>query len=71
MDFATRNPEAIPLEKTDAATVAEALCHVFATGGPVRPRDQFYLKIDGAGGRAATNHPTEDISLPPPNERDD
>ncbi len=33
MDFATRYPEAIPLRKTDAATVAEALCHIFTRLG--------------------------------------
>ena len=33
MDFATRYPEAIPLKKTDTATVAEALCHVFTRLG--------------------------------------
>ena len=29
MDFATCYPEAIPLKKIDARTVAEALCQVF------------------------------------------
>lgn len=33
MDYATRYPEAIPLRRTDAATVAEALCQVFARLG--------------------------------------
>ncbi len=33
MDFATRYPEAIPLRRTDAATVAEALCGVFTRLG--------------------------------------
>lgn len=33
MDYATRYPEAIPLRRTDAATVAEALCQVFARFG--------------------------------------
>ncbi len=33
MDFATRYPEAIPLRKIDATTVAEALCEVFTRLG--------------------------------------
>ena len=33
MDFATRYPEAIPLRRIDAATVAEALCGVFTRLG--------------------------------------
>ena len=33
MDFATRYPEAIPLRKIDAATVAEALCQIFTRLG--------------------------------------
>ena len=33
VDFATRYPEAIPLRKTAASTVAEALCQVFARLG--------------------------------------
>ena len=33
MDFATRYPEAIPLRRTDATTVAEALCETFARLG--------------------------------------
>lgn len=33
MDFATRYPEAIPLRKIDASTVAEALCEVFTRLG--------------------------------------
>jgi transposase InsO family protein len=33
MDFATRYPEAIPLRRIDATTVAEALCEVFARLG--------------------------------------
>ena len=33
MDFATRYPEAIPLKKTDAATVCDALCEVFTRLG--------------------------------------
>ena len=33
MDFATRYPEAIPLRRIDAATVAEALCDVFTRLG--------------------------------------
>ena len=33
MDFATRYPEAIPLKKVDAPTVAEALCQIFSRMG--------------------------------------
>jgi len=33
MDFATRYPEAIPLQRIDARTVAEALCQVFSRLG--------------------------------------
>ena len=33
MDFATRYPEAIPLRKIDAATVAQALCQIFTRLG--------------------------------------
>ena len=33
MDFATRYPEAIPLRKIDATTVAEALCETFTRLG--------------------------------------
>ena len=33
MDFATRYPEAIPLRKIDAISVAEALCHIFTRLG--------------------------------------
>ena len=33
MDFATKYPEATPLRKIDAATVAEALCQIFTRLG--------------------------------------
>ena len=33
MDFATRYPEAIPLRRIDAGTVAEALCTIFTRLG--------------------------------------
>ena len=33
MDFCTRYPEAVPLRRTDASTVADALCEIFARMG--------------------------------------
>ena len=33
MDFATRYPEAVPLRKIDADTVADALCQTFSRFG--------------------------------------
>ena len=33
MDFCTRNPEAVPLKRTDASTVADTLCEIFTRMG--------------------------------------
>lgn len=67
IDYATKYPKAVPLRKTDAKTVADALCQVGIPEEILSDQGSNFVKADGGGLQITECEAYPYLTIPSPN----